>query len=327
MARMGYIYLITNKIDGMKYVGQTSRDIDTRFEEHCTEKRGNSRLHNAIQKYGWLNFQVEELECVPIEELDEKEKYWIDKLDTFNNGYNLTLGGFNTNFNVAHHQHIRIVENGLIIGSKEELARLISETTSWWTVSHLRKLLADIIEEGRDFLGYHIEPVEIPSLEYLSDENVIIDWIKTLNAKFIGKHVYCPELQMEFNTVGEAAKYLIDNGLYTGSSKTPIQSLVTSIGKILKGKTNYIKSINGNLRFISMPGSTKNLGGRNSFSGTKVYCPEIDKYFESQIDAAKYLVENNIWTGIKLKTARLRISNIVNGIFPNYRGLTFQRIE
>ena len=36
--KKGYIYLITDKTNNKKYVGQTSRDIWTRFEEHCRSK-------------------------------------------------------------------------------------------------------------------------------------------------------------------------------------------------------------------------------------------------------------------------------------------------
>ena len=39
-------------------------------------------------------FTVRELETnIPAEQLSEREIYWIDQFDTFNNGYNLTTGG------------------------------------------------------------------------------------------------------------------------------------------------------------------------------------------------------------------------------------------
>lgn len=323
MARMGFIYLITNTVDGMKYVGQTSRDIETRFAEHCVETRGHSRLHLAIQKYGWTKFKVEQLEQCPIDKLDEREIYWIKKLDTYNNGYNLTPGGSNINFNVSHVQHLKIVENNLIVFSREELARLICETTSWWSIEAAKKIIANAMKNNRPFLGYHIVPVEIPSLDYLSDEDTIIDWIKTLNIRYQGKHIFCNELDKEFNTVGEAARYLFDNGYYNGTAKMPIQSLITRISYNMKGKTAFVESAAGPLTFVTMPGTTKQPGTATPYIKKKVYCRELDKEFNSMVEAASYMIDNNYWTGIKLKTAKMRISDIVRGVFPNYKGYTF----
>nr|DAU59198.1 MAG TPA: intron associated endonuclease [Crassvirales sp.] len=46
-----------------------------------------------MNKYGIENFKVEKLiQCDP-EELDTYEKLFIDKLDTYKNGYNATKGG------------------------------------------------------------------------------------------------------------------------------------------------------------------------------------------------------------------------------------------
>lgn len=58
---------------------------------------------------------------------------------------------------------------------------------------------------------------------------------------------------------------------------------------------------------------------------TKIYCPKIDKTFDSQTEAAKYFLKN-YWLDIKEKTARLRINDVVNGHLQNYRGYTFYKV-
>lgn len=96
---MGFIYKITNVINGKIYIGKTSKTIEDRFKNHIKQaKRGddNSYLHSAMKKYGFENFLVEQLDVADsIEELNSKEIYWIDKLDSRNShiGYNQAAGG------------------------------------------------------------------------------------------------------------------------------------------------------------------------------------------------------------------------------------------
>ena len=91
---MGYIYKIINDIDDKVYIGKTTRTLKVRFQEHCYEKRGNSKLHNAIQKYGAEHFSIICLEECDNSLLNEREHYWIDFYQAFGeNGYNLTEGG------------------------------------------------------------------------------------------------------------------------------------------------------------------------------------------------------------------------------------------
>ena len=91
------VYCIENKINGKKYVGKTDISVEARlalhlreYKKHRVEKRP---LYAAMRKYGPENFQVYILEVVTDGNLDEREIYWIQKLDTYNNGYNATLGG------------------------------------------------------------------------------------------------------------------------------------------------------------------------------------------------------------------------------------------
>ena len=93
----GTIYLIENKINGHKYIGQTRVKLKQRLYQHYREskKYTNRPLYRAINKYGIGNFKVEILEKCLVDTLDEREIYWIDFFGTFKNSqhYNCTLGG------------------------------------------------------------------------------------------------------------------------------------------------------------------------------------------------------------------------------------------
>ena len=92
------IYCITNKINGKCYVGQ-SINIEQRWKAHrtrpfCTNNsQYNSIFYRAIRKYGLENFIFTVLEECSQDILNEREVFWIKKLDSYNNGYNLTEGG------------------------------------------------------------------------------------------------------------------------------------------------------------------------------------------------------------------------------------------
>jgi len=92
---MAVIYVLTNKANGKKYVGQTSCAFKKRLRSHIRESEINPRhpIHNAIRKYGIDNFDIE-INEVAIDELNKKEMLFIKELKTIRpNGYNLTLGG------------------------------------------------------------------------------------------------------------------------------------------------------------------------------------------------------------------------------------------
>lgn len=91
------IYLITNKINGHMYVGQ-SIGIHRRWREHCALKDLHSSLvEKAIAKYGEENFSFEIIITMEndTEQLNDAEREWIAILNTYEdkNHYNLTPGG------------------------------------------------------------------------------------------------------------------------------------------------------------------------------------------------------------------------------------------
>lgn len=94
---MGFIYLMTNKINSLQYVGQTTLTIEQRMVSHKHEAKvckPNLYFIRAMHKYGFENFSVKILEECPDDKLDEREIYWIQEYDTFHGpGYNSTIGG------------------------------------------------------------------------------------------------------------------------------------------------------------------------------------------------------------------------------------------
>ena len=88
------IYKITNLINGKCYIGQ-SRNIQNRWRRHRSSNDEYS-IHLAFRKYGLENFKFEIIEECSVDKLNDREKYWINFYDSYENGYNETLGGTST---------------------------------------------------------------------------------------------------------------------------------------------------------------------------------------------------------------------------------------
>ena len=90
------IYKITNKINNLSYIGQSTQ-IEQRFREHKKSynwyREKNKKLYKDILEYGINNFSFEILEECYIEELNNKEQYYIKYYNTYPDQYNMTPGG------------------------------------------------------------------------------------------------------------------------------------------------------------------------------------------------------------------------------------------
>jgi group I intron endonuclease len=95
------VYLITNKVNGKRYVGQhAGSDLDVYWHHNAymalNGYQGKRLLYRAIRKYGEESFEVIPLVIVNSkEEMDRYEIGLIAHLDLCNpeKGYNLTAGG------------------------------------------------------------------------------------------------------------------------------------------------------------------------------------------------------------------------------------------
>lgn len=90
------IYKITDQTTGMCYVGQ-SVDMATRWKNHAKCGLGidtpqGNKLYKAMIEHGIWNFSWELLEACPKDQLDEKEKFYIDLYSAKDYGMNTTKG-------------------------------------------------------------------------------------------------------------------------------------------------------------------------------------------------------------------------------------------
>lgn len=109
----GVIYKIENIITHYIYIGQTTnpKGFNGRYNHHGTgiervynylkskEEHGvqsyNRHLLRSIKKYGYNSFVVEEVldTAMSMDELNEKEIYYIEKYDSYHHGFNMSYGG------------------------------------------------------------------------------------------------------------------------------------------------------------------------------------------------------------------------------------------
>ena len=89
--KFAFIYAIKNLNTGQYYVGST-RDLKTRWDQHL--KNLESKTHTEKLQKAWDESNPEDWEWliledqIPIIHQFESEQYWIDSLNSFDDGYN-----------------------------------------------------------------------------------------------------------------------------------------------------------------------------------------------------------------------------------------------
>lgn len=121
------IYLITNKLNNWKYIGQ-SKNIDARWNAHRRninnpiEHKSCPKLYKAFKQYGLDNFIFSVIEEVKdTTKLTEREIYWINFYDSIKNGYNSMLPDISGVLNPKHKlqiQDVLIIQEDLMHSTK-----------------------------------------------------------------------------------------------------------------------------------------------------------------------------------------------------------------
>lgn len=141
-----YVYKITNKVNGMLYIGITICSLAKRWREHkCAAKAGlDTPLYNAMRKYGLDAFEMVLMhEGKTRSEIEAVEKQLIAEYGTYvrvGKGYNLTLGGEGQGKIVR-----KVGEDSYQAVLTEELVAFIRSPELW---DKSNREMVDMIEEA-----------------------------------------------------------------------------------------------------------------------------------------------------------------------------------
>ena len=197
---MPYIYKIINTVNDKVYVGKTMGTIETRWKEHCADYQrdchANRAIYRAMKKYGIDQFSAVEIEECSDKELADREIYWVEKLQSFQKGYNLTLGG-------DGRPHI---DYDLVVATYKKL-----------------KIKKDVAKE----LNIHPDSVSnILKSRDVADYDYRKEYAK--GKKPVNMLTLSGELLKSFSSMGDAARYLIENDL-TQCKFTTIRYHITEV--------------------------------------------------------------------------------------------------
>lgn len=207
---MAYIYKITNNINGKIYVGKTNRTIETRWKEHykdfVAKRKQHLPLYRAFEKYGFENFEIEEIEQCSDTQVEEREKYWIEKLRSFREGYNATIGG-----------------DGRPYIDYDLVCALYEETKNQREVA--RRMNID-----RTTVHYILEEREVPFAP-------VGETTRLITKKIVKCYDKDGNFIQIFDSIADGAKWIIEKN----QLKTNLNSVKTNIGRCIKGtrKTCY----------------------------------------------------------------------------------------
>lgn len=181
---MGSIYIIKNTVNDKVYIGQTIQALSVRFANHKMASRiEDTKFYRAIRKYGEDKFYIELLETVSDDQLDIRERHWINQYDSYYHGYNSTLGGNGTS-RINYNKILEEWQSGKSIKQISEKLDISRDVVSRVLKTVFNISSEDIKQRGyqqlytltpEDILGYWIQgltPHQISS-QYGGDTNTI----------------------------------------------------------------------------------------------------------------------------------------------------------
>lgn len=197
------IYCIENMRNGKKYIGQ-SKNIKDRWRRHKSSlrnlKHDNSYLQESWIVYGESAFNFYVLEECAIDDLDERERYYIDVFETmsYERGYNLTSGG-NSGSALSEVSRQKLSKS-ITASYTEELKEIRrQDTLKYWSNPENKKR---ILGENNVMYGKHHSEESKRKMSEVKKSKHTISWRRNLTP------VFCKELKREFQDATAAGKEL-----------------------------------------------------------------------------------------------------------------------
>lgn len=294
----GIIYAIRNKINDKYYIGQTVNDnIYTRYGiskymnpiKRLGEKHHNEHLRNAINKYGYENFEIIEVldKAYSYEELDNLEKDYIFLCKTKYGGvYNMTSGG-KGNYKISEE-------------SKKKVSNSLKNFYDNESEEHKEKRIKNCHNGFDNFMSMPIICITFAE--------------KNINHKKI------------FETISEAVSYFKENNIVKYISNTKISNnckgKINFASKLLNDGTplvfKFLFDVDKDylLKIKEIETNKKQIELIDIWL-EKIKDPEFLKSIEDRIktieQATKKTIENN--SGINCKLSKVLYSSTLNKIF------------
>lgn len=204
--KKGYIYKINCLLNDKVYIGQTTKTIKQRFEQHyleATKFNRENQLYIDMVEYGKNNFEIIVLEEIQNEDyydlkikLNDREIYFINKYNSLKNGYNISKGNYKDrkikkqkrlNFVLDFEKYNKIIDN-LEKNNFKSLTEFIETSCIEYKKENNQELLnkkLELLNEKLELLEY-----ENRELKYRNNYlNKIIIWDRLpLFQKIITEH-------------------------------------------------------------------------------------------------------------------------------------------
>jgi len=203
--KIGIIYKVENVLNGEVYIGATTDSLKERKRDHLkrAKREENNKFHMAMSVYGTWIFSWKQIDKAnSINELAEKEKQYIIKYNSKEDGYNSDLGG---GFKKTVYQYN--LSKGELISSYDSL-----ESAAYSINSDKKQISKVCLSVNKTFKGFYWSYNYFEPFKPNKDERK--------------KKILCYNLKnkikQEFNSVSEASREV-------GVNKT-------SIAKVCRGE-------------------------------------------------------------------------------------------
>lgn len=198
------IYKAENIINGKIYVGQTIKSLNERKQQHLLKaKKGEGyKFHRALSYWGEQNFIWDILEEVStVQQLKEREHYWIEYYKSYEYGYNLTKGDSNPmNFSESKQYHDSVMRSKEVREKISKTMKVRIAEGKFFTEEHRNKI-SQKLKGNKHFLGHKRTPEAIEATARAKRKKVSC-YDKKLN------------LVKKFNSLDEAVNWIIENNIY-----------------------------------------------------------------------------------------------------------------